>query len=104
MFNSSKSSEYTERKYFLVDERRFYDRAWADRSASLVIADVLGLAAADRAAFSERAVEAGIRSRDGRGGFDFLAAQILDSGFGVERLRQCYTALTANLGSQHLAA
>lgn len=104
MFNSSKSADYTARKYFLVDERRFYDRARADRSAGLVIAGALGLAVSDQAAFSDQAVEAGIRSSDGRGGFDFLAAHIIDSGFGIERLRACYTALAAHLDTDLLAA
>ena len=104
MFNTKTSIECTERKYFLVDERRFYNRARADRAAGLVIADVLGLEVSERDAFSDLTVEAGIRSRDGRGGFDFLASKITDSDYGIERLRQYYTALTADIGSQYLAA
>ena len=104
MYKSSTSIECTERKYFLVDERRFFDRTRTDRAAGLAIADIIGLAVSERDAFSDLTVEAGIRSRDGRGGFDFLAGKITASNYGIDQLRQHYADLTENVRSQPLAA
>ncbi|WP_193337023.1 ATPase inhibitor subunit zeta [Devosia beringensis] len=95
MTNFNKANETTERKYFVIEERRFYDRARADRSAGAFVAHCLGLDASDSDAFADRVVEAGIRSQDGRGGFDFLATQIDACGYGIEQLRLCYAALTS---------
>ena len=92
-----KAQEATLRQYFMVEERRFYDRARADRSAAALVANCLGLADAETDAFADRVVEAGIRSRDGRGGFDFLATQIDACGYGVDQLRACYAALTSGI-------
>ena len=94
MASISKAQEATLRKYFMVEERRFFDRTTVDRSAGTLVAACLGLDVAASAAFAERAVEAGIRSPDGRGGFDFLATQIGACGYGVDDLRVCYAALT----------
>lgn len=96
MMTVSTAQETTERKYFLVEERRFFDRTRADRAASALVAQCLGLDAAASANFADLTVEAGIRSRDGRGGFDFLAQQITLCGYAVEDLRRCYAALTAD--------
>ncbi|MGV8833548.1 MAG: hypothetical protein ACOH2N_16370 [Devosia sp.] len=94
MTNFSKAQEATLRQYFQVEERRFFDRVSADRSAGAVVAHCLGLGAAETDAFSDRVIEAGIRSRDGRGGFDFLASQIGACGYDIEQLRVCYATLT----------
>lgn len=93
----STAQEATLRKYFWVEERRFYDRARADRSAGAVVAHCLGLDLSKADAFADSVVEAGIRSSDGRGGFDFLATQIEACGYGIEQLRACYAALTADV-------
>lgn len=95
MTSFHKANETTERKYFVVEERRFYDRARADRSAGALVAQCLGLDGSATDAFADRVVEAGIRSLDGRGGFDYLATQIGACGYGIDQLRQCYAALTA---------
>lgn len=94
----STAQEATLRKYFWVEERRFYDRARADRSAGAVVAQCLGLDLSKADAFADQVVEAGIRSRDGRGGFDFLATQIEACGYGIEQLRAYYAALSADVG------
>lgn len=94
MNNYRKAQAATERQYFLLEERRFYDRIRADRAASALVAQCLGLDATETDAFADRTVEAGIRSRDGRGGFDFLASRIGDCGYKVEDLRFCYAGLT----------
>ena len=95
MTNFNKANETTERKYFVIEERRFYDRARADRSAGALVAHCLGLDASASDAFADRVVEAGIRSQDGRGGFDYLATQIGACGYGIDELRQCYAALSS---------
>lgn len=99
-----KANETTERRYFVVEERRFYDRARADRSAGALVAHCLGLDGLAGDAFADRVVEAGIRSPDGRGGFDFLATQIDACGYGIEQLRLCYAALTSGTAPLALAA
>lgn len=92
----STAQETTERKYFWVEERRFFDRTRADRAVSAIVAQCLGLDASATESFADLAVEAGIRSRDGRGGFDFLAAQITKCGHDIDELRRCYAAQTAD--------
>tara|TARA_R110002020_G_scaffold126624_18_gene284490 strand:+ start:5416 stop:5733 length:318 start_codon:yes stop_codon:yes gene_type:complete len=104
MTNSLKAQEATLRKYFLVEERRFLDRAHTDRSAATLVAQCLGLGADDAAIFADRVVEAGIRSPDGRGGFDYLVTQIAACGYGIEQLRACYAALTEGVAPLSLAA
>ncbi|MGV8855448.1 MAG: hypothetical protein ACOH2L_12460 [Devosia sp.] len=100
----SKAQEATLRQYFMVEERRFIDRTSADRSAGALVAQCLGLQGTDTTAFADRVVEAGIRSLDGRGGFDFLATQIGPCGYGIEQLRSCYATLTqAALPLSHAA-
>ena len=94
MTNFSKAQEATMRKYFLIEERRFLDRAFADRSAGVLVAHCLGLGVPETDTFADRVVEAGIRSPDGRGGFEFLATQIGACGYGIEQLRTCYATLT----------
>lgn len=95
MTNITKAQEATMRKYFLVEERRFFDRANVDRSAAALVAHCLGLDIAATDTFADSVVEAGIRSPDGRGGFEFLATQIGPCGYGVEHLRACYATLTS---------
>lgn len=100
----STSESLAESKFFLIEERRFFDRTRADRAASALVAKCLGLGGAAYEQFTDRAVEAGIRSRDGRGGFDFLAEQIAGTSHSVEQLRVCYRALTAGIDSMAKAA
>ncbi|MBU1304869.1 MAG: DUF1476 family protein [Alphaproteobacteria bacterium] len=100
----STAQEATLRKYFWIEERRFYDRARADRSVGAVVAHCLGLGATETDVFADRVVEAGIRSTDGRGGFDFLATQIGPCGYGIADLRACYAALSENFVQQSQAA
>lgn len=93
-----------ESKFFLIEERRFFDRTRADRAASALVAKCLGLDGSDSDHFADRTVEAGIRSRDGRGGFDFLAEQIAGSAHSVDQLRACYANLTAGIERMPKAA
>tara|TARA_R110002020_G_scaffold12525_5_gene45899 strand:- start:7524 stop:7838 length:315 start_codon:yes stop_codon:yes gene_type:complete len=104
MQNYRKANETTERKFFVVEERRFFDRVRTDRSAGTLVAHCLGLDGSASDEFADRVVEAGIRSRDGRGGFDFLATQIGACGYGIEQLRLCYAALTNGATPLPLAA
>jgi len=95
MTNLNKANETTERKYFVIEERRFYDRARVDRSAGVLVAHCLGLEGLATDAFADRVVEAGVRSVGGRGGFDYLATQIGACGYGIDKLRLCYATLTS---------
>jgi len=104
MTNLLKAQEATLRKYFLVEERRFFDRAHADRSAATLVAQCLGLDGDDAEIFADRVGEAGIRSPDGRGGFDYLATQISACGYGIEQLRACYAVLTEGATPMAVAA
>lgn len=104
MTNLSTARETAERRYFLVEERRFFDRTRADRAVSAIVAECLGLDAQAAQHFADRTVEAGIRSRDGRGGFDFLATQIVTCGHDIEELRRCYASMTAGQSSWSQAA
>ena len=99
-----KAQEATLRQYFRLEERRFCDRARADRVASTHVAHCLGLGVDETEAFADRVVEAGIRSSDGRGGFDFLATQIGPCGYGVEQLRAIYGTLANGMTATSLAA
>ncbi|MEO5806212.1 ATPase inhibitor subunit zeta [Devosia sp.] len=84
------TAETMQRQYFFLEERQFYNRAKTDRMVGKWVGERLGLGAVGAALYAERAVEAGIVSRDGRGGFDFLVTQLSNIGVRIDELRARY--------------
>ncbi|KQT82825.1 ATPase inhibitor subunit zeta [Aurantimonas sp. Leaf443] len=89
-------SDIAERSFLLAEERSFHNRAKVDREVGLWAAGRFGLGGEAAARYANGAVQAGVRSATGRGGFDHIAASIGASGINIEELRTRYAmALSA---------
>lgn len=93
---------------FAFDQRcDFAARAKADRQVGLWAAARLGLADNEAKRYAGSIVDTSIRSKDGRGGFDKIVADLGLEGVGVEAVRTQYAMVLATPalpGALHAAA
>lgn len=96
--------EIAERAFVHREERSFRDRARADRDVGLWAAGHLGLDAASAEAYATGIMNAGVASRDGRGGFDRAVADLAATPVNVEMVRTRYAMAMASTPGALFAA
>ncbi|WP_019995938.1 ATPase inhibitor subunit zeta [Aureimonas ureilytica] len=80
-------------KLFVSHERRSFDeRARADREVGRWAAQQLGLEGQDIDAYAGTVINAGVVSREGRGGFDKVASDLAAIGLSLDTIRIRYAA------------
>ena len=109
-------TELAEARFALEQRCDFATRVKADRQVGLWAAARLGLADNEADRYAGSIVDTSIRSKDGRGGFDKIVADLGLDGAGVETVRTRYAMVlatqalpgvvhaAASLGEAHLDA